>query len=335
MLIYLASQQPVKINAVKTVFKYPVEGVKCDSGVSEQPFGRDEIRRGAINRLNCIKGTPAVSFETGMIEYSEQYYDVTYCILRTRYGNFTSWSSLVQHDQKSAKLWLSLPEEKRRMITVGQIYDPKYPNNWYNRTEILTSALRECYEQMLNIVRSMPMLTIPASLKHFKGVPFLDIQDPLISNSHALTKIVKELAKDLIYDTVMVMDARGFLLCGEFARENYPIVMARKTGKLPGEELSITYEKEYGKDTLCIRKDAIKPNSKVIIIDDVIATGGTMLAGEKLVNTCNSEVVAFICPYAIVDGNNNLLCNINNLRYLCTQLEASSKIDNPYSRFLL
>jgi adenine/guanine phosphoribosyltransferase-like PRPP-binding protein len=118
------------------------------------------------------------------------------------------------------------------------------------------------------------------------------------------------------------LDARGFLLAGEFMREGYPIVLARKPGKLPAEELSVEYKKEYGSDQLCISKNAIKFGAKVIVIDDLVATGGSLKAAEELVTKAGGYVVAFLAPY-VIENKGVLLSDLGfRLRFLTTQNEA-------------
>ena len=71
--------------------------------------------------------------------------------------------------------------------------------------------------------------------------------------------------------------------------------MVRKKGKLPGEVLSHSYDLEYGSDTIEVQPDLIKPGAKVVLVDDLLATGGTMGAAEKLISQAGGEVVANIC----------------------------------------
>jgi adenine phosphoribosyltransferase len=134
------------------------------------------------------------------------------------------------------------------------------------------------------------------------------------------------LADGLLFDTVVALDARGFLLVGEFMRESYPIVMARKPNKLPSDDIiSVDYKKEYGTDTITLNKTCIKPGSRVLVVDDLIATGGSMKAVEKLVNMCDSEVVGFVAPYAI-NTEDGLMASLDHrMRYLLTQDELEEK----------
>ena len=91
------------------------------------------------------------------------------------------------------------------------------------------------------------------------------------------------------------MDARGFLLGPLVAmRLGAAFVPVRKQGKLPGECVSAVYEKEYGKDVFEMQKDAVKPNARVIIIDDLIATGGSAGAAGELVKKCGATTIEYV-----------------------------------------
>lgn len=323
--ITIASKSAIKKSAVQSVLpSWTLHSTDCSSFVPAQPMGRTQIRDGAQNRLNQIDTLPAISLESGIIQQADDYYDITCVLLKTRFGLFEAWTKkLVLHNSDIIKQWLELPDCQE--VTVGTLHNPFEPDNWYNRSEVMSEAVRDVCQQWRVAQQSLPMAVIPAPLKDFKQVSFLDIQTPLVENSRALTMSVRRLADRLLFDTIIVMDARGFLLCGEFAHEEYPIIMARKPGKLPNEELVVEYEKEYGTDKLCISKGVIRPGARVIVIDDLIATGGTMLAAAQLVEMAGGEVVAFIAPYAIeVDGKLLGQKLGPKMRFVCTQLEASS-----------
>ncbi len=128
------------------------------------------------------------------------------------------------------------------------------------------------------------------------GVVFKDIT-PILSNPNALAAMVEQLAdhfRDCKATKVIGAEARGFLV-GVPVAYNLGIgfVPARKPGKLPREVYSYEYELEYGTDTIEIHQDAFTPDDKVLIIDDLIATGGTALATAKLVEKAGAELVGF------------------------------------------
>ena len=128
-----------------------------------------------------------------------------------------------------------------------------------------------------------------------EGISFKDITT-LIGDGEALKcsidKIVEHL-KDKNVDLIVGPEARGFIYGVPVAYAmGIGFVPVRKPGKLPGETVSVTYDLEYGSDTLQIHKDAIKKGQRVAIVDDLLATGGTIEAVAKLVELAGGEVVA-------------------------------------------
>ena len=97
------------------------------------------------------------------------------------------------------------------------------------------------------------------------------------------------------YDRIVGLDARGFPMAGALsAMTGKPFAMARKKGKLPGETISTEYELEYGTDELHLQSDSVLEGDRVLVIDDVIATGGTLEAATSLVERMNGEVVGIL-----------------------------------------
>ena len=144
-----------------------------------------------------------------------------------------------------------------------------------------------------------------------KGVSFKDITTLLKDGKvfKYLIEKVSEQLKDLDIDIIAAPEARGFLI-GTPVAYNLGIgfVPIRKPGKLPAETISCEYELEYGTDLLEIHKDAIKPGQRVAILDDLLATGGTVLASAKLVERLGGEVVTinFIIELGYLDGQDVL-----------------------------
>lgn len=131
-----------------------------------------------------------------------------------------------------------------------------------------------------------------------EGVVYKDIT-PLLADPGALEHCVVELSSHFAgrgVDKVVGIEARGFILATPVAmRLGAGFVPVRKAGKLPSEVVSETYELEYGTDTLEIHRDALVPGERVLIIDDVLATGGTASAGVRLVRALGASVVGFGC----------------------------------------
>lgn len=96
-------------------------------------------------------------------------------------------------------------------------------------------------------------------------------------------------------DIIVGLDARGFLIGPQLAIAlNAGFVPVRKPGKLPGVLETVEFQKEYGTDSFAIQRDSVKPGSKVLVVDDLIATGGSAGAAEALVNKCGGELLGFM-----------------------------------------
>ncbi|MFH1752101.1 MAG: adenine phosphoribosyltransferase [archaeon] len=139
-----------------------------------------------------------------------------------------------------------------------------------------------------NTIRNVPDFPI-------KGIQFKDITT-LLKDKEALSLAVKQLAlkvKELDFDFVVSMEARGFIFGSLLAYElNKGFIPLRKKGKLPAQTISETYEKEYGLDTIEMHLDALKKGDKVLIVDDLLATGGTCKAAVNLVEKTGATVSA-------------------------------------------
>lgn len=133
-----------------------------------------------------------------------------------------------------------------------------------------------------------------------KGIVFLDIT-PLLQNKDAYeeaTNILVDYVKSKNANVIVSPEARGFMVgCPVASKANLGFVPVRKPGKLPREVITEEYDLEYGSNTLCMHKDAIKKGDKVVIIDDLLATGGTVKACAKLVEALGGEVVG--CAFYI------------------------------------
>lgn len=121
---------------------------------------------------------------------------------------------------------------------------------------------------------------------------------PIFGDPNLLDKMLVVLCNRLKkhnFDRVLGIESRGFLIGPLIARKlNLPFSPIRKKGKLPGELHSVDYELEYGKDTLQVQKHSLPENSRCLIVDDLIATGGSLHASESLVEMSGSKVTAFV-----------------------------------------
>ncbi len=133
-----------------------------------------------------------------------------------------------------------------------------------------------------------------------EGILFMDILPILKSPAHfqGLTRHLSDLAGDI--DCVVGIEARGLILGAAIAMQiDKGFVPLRKAGKLPGEVRSISYGLEYGKDVIEIQKDILNPGEKVMLIDDVLATGGTLIAGVKLLRECGVQIQSVVVALEI------------------------------------
>jgi adenine phosphoribosyltransferase len=151
--------------------------------------------------------------------------------------------------------------------------------------------------------------TIPDFPK--KGIMFRDITT-LLQDGQGLKDVVSEFVKrykDAKIDVVAGIEARGFILGGVLAHElGVGFIPLRKKGKLPFKTESVTYDLEYGTDTIEIHCDAIKKGENVLLVDDLLATGGTSLAAAQLIEKLGGNIVeiAFIVDLPEVGGKKKL-----------------------------
>lgn len=133
-----------------------------------------------------------------------------------------------------------------------------------------------------------------------EGIVFLDIT-PLLNDASAFncaTDQLVEFVKSVGANRIVCPEARGFMVGAPVAVEaGVGFVPVRKPGKLPRKVVSVEYDLEYGSNTLAMHKDAINPGDKVVIIDDLLATGGTVKAAAELVEQLGGEVVG--CAFLI------------------------------------
>ena len=143
------------------------------------------------------------------------------------------------------------------------------------------------------------------------GILFKDIT-PLLRDKKALKEAIVKMAdmvRDYDIDYVVGIEARGFLVGTPLAIElDKGFIPIRKPGKLPHDVLKVSYELEYGQNEIEIHKDAINKGDKILIVDDLLATGGTTLASTEMVEKLGGEVVAcaFLLELEALDGRDVL-----------------------------
>lgn len=143
------------------------------------------------------------------------------------------------------------------------------------------------------------------------GILFKDIT-PLLSSPEGLARSIDRMAETIdpaSYDLVCGIESRGFIFGTALARQvGKGFIPIRKPGKLPWKTASESYELEYGKDTIEIHVDATEGGRRVLMVDDLLATGGTMEAGLKLVRQIGGEPVAcmFVIELSFLEGRAKL-----------------------------
>ena len=154
-----------------------------------------------------------------------------------------------------------------------------------------------------------------------KGVLFRDITT-LIKNEKAFSECIDQIverSKKFQFNKLAAIESRGFVFASAVSYLlKKPFILLRKKNKLPAETHSIDFELEYGTDTMEVHKDAINKDDSVLLIDDLIATGGTAEAAAKLIEISKGKVAAFIFVINLFDlgGSDNLIkknYNVENL----------------------
>jgi len=170
---------------------------------------------------------------------------------------------------------------------------------------------REYLDQKIRKVKDFPK----------KGIVFYDVTT-LFEDGEVFQKIIQEFLKkykNKKIDKVIGIDARGFILASVVAHElGVGLSIVRKKGKLPYKTRLVNYEKEYGIDTIEIHEDTIKPGEKVVIIDDLLATGGTMMATIDLVEQMKGKIISidFLINLSFLPGLEKIKARGYPIHYL-------------------
>lgn len=149
------------------------------------------------------------------------------------------------------------------------------------------------------LIRNIPDFPKP-------GILFRDIT-PILGNVSAYQQVIRDLAsiyRSFAIDYVVAIEARGYIIGAPLALElNSGFTPIRKSGKLPGQTFQAKYSLEYGESTIEMHTDALPPHSRVLLVDDVLATGGTMEAGVRLIDQAGASIVAIAVLIELTDLN--------------------------------
>lgn len=157
---------------------------------------------------------------------------------------------------------------------------------------------------LADLIRNIPDFPMP-------GIQFKDITT-LLQDGRAFRQVIHQLAEryaDRGIDTIAVVESRGFIFGAPLAYElGIGLVPVRKPGKLPADTLQVEYELEYGTNKLEIHRDAFQPGSRVLLVDDLLATGGTIAAAAQLVEQTGGTVdeLVFLIELTFLGGREKL-----------------------------
>lgn len=165
-------------------------------------------------------------------------------------------------------------------------------------------------EQVKQLVVDVPDFPKP-------GIVFKDITDIFLSHE-AFVSVARHFARKInpSVQKILAIESRGFILASAVAQHlNVGVVLVRKPGKLPRKTVSQSYELEYGEDTLEIHEDAVTAGDRVVIMDDILATGGTAEATFKLASKMNAEILGFefLMEIEALQGRNRLKLPVHSL----------------------
>ncbi len=174
--------------------------------------------------------------------------------------------------------------------------------------------------------------SIKEHIRTVRGWPLPEVNFRDISTLFEQPLIFNEVVQDFVekvdeYDVNKIagIDARGFVIGGAVAAlTGLPLTMVRKKGKLPPETIEQSYKLEYGEGTVEIRKDACQPGDRVLILDDLIATGGTLGAANKLIERSGAKtaLVAAVIDLPELGGSKSLEDQGMDVFYICSFTEA-------------
>ncbi len=324
--VAIASESTQKVAAVQEAFnaKFPQDTIKyiaekSSSLIPEQPVGKSIATQGARNRLNSLPtSVQHADYIVSIENYIEQsattqrWYDRGLIIVQhgsqeivlTTQPTFVPSNYVQLAQQLSSEI-----SEHGYSVTVGAAIQQSFTDrfidaaDWHreiefggvSRTHMLKDTLDKIlYADELDFLKSLIVTYSDFPKPGFMFANFL----PMLNNPKAFQLIIDLLAQRYItknISAVVGLESRGFILGAALAcKLGVGFVPVRKPGKLPGAIYSVNYQKEYGSDTLVIAQDALQKDQRVIVIDDLIATGGSARAAIELIRLAGGQPVEFV-----------------------------------------
>lgn len=340
--VAITTESEIKKTAVQASFqnRFPDEYIeilefKTDSDIPEQPIGYDVALRGVHNRIanlpeNAIDGVDYVVSIENYIEQSQSgaWKDIGLLLVinnatheelisKTKPTNFSveyyklakKMSDSISHDGLSFTVGKAIAQAHPEITIDPSDWQQESEFGGISRVDLLKESLfKTLHADEITFLNSLLVL-YPDFPK--PGVLFKDFF-PLLSDKEGLRTVIGLLGdyyREKEIDFIVGLESRGFIIGAALAAEiGVGFVPVRKPGKLPGETYQITYQKEYGTDTLVISKTALFPGARVLIVDDLIATGGSAKAAIALVQMAGAVPVEFATLFEVrfLEGRENL-----------------------------
>jgi len=339
--VVITSKSSQKVAAIKASFNqnfihddifyfiYPT-----NSGIPEQPVGRDAAMQGIHNRLENLPKNIEADYIIAIENYIEQstttdrWYDKGLIAIQQKTKTFIVTTKPVFIPDVYIKIAQQISDITCQLgytTTVGKAIQQSFidrnidPTNWHqepefggvSRQELLEDALHKAlHAEELEFLKNL-VLVFPDFPK--PGITFANFL-PLFQSPEGLQTTINLLAQrynNKNIDVIVGLESRGFIIGAALAYKlGVSFVAIRKPGKLPGPIYSVDYQKEYGFDTLVIAQNALQQGQRVLIIDDLIATGGSARAAIELVNLAGGTPVEFVSLLKVAELEEQAILSI-------------------------
>ncbi len=293
---------------------------KTSSRIPEQPVGQNVAELGARNRATGLDSADYVVSIENYIEFSHQtnsWHDIGLILVKNLVNNEEA-IALTQSVVVPEEYVFKAQDMSKDMggimadgypVTVGQVIKESFiakaidAHDWHKEPEFggvsRQQLLHDAVIKALNYKEIAFLKTFLGVYKDFPkaGITFFDFL-PIFTDPRAFEMcigLLGEYYQSKNISVVVGLESRGFIIGTALAyRLGVPFVPVRKPGKTPGATYSVSYQKEYGPDTLVISQTALQPDQRVLIVDDLIATGGSARAAIELVKLTGAEPVGFV-----------------------------------------